>query len=110
MVLPVDLYTVQLAGCVKAAVVNNFTVAKVQRGNGVHLFFAQRKTKNIEIFYHSLLADGFGDGGNSPLIMPAQNHLGNRFFMAGRNFYQGFLFKDVFLCFRQRPQACGTTP
>lgn len=96
LILSVNFYAVGLPGRVKATVVDHLAVPKIHGGNPFHLPVAQRKIKNISIFLHSFFMDGFGSGGDSPLSVPAQDHLHGGFSVFFRDCDQRFVWKDVF--------------
>lgn len=53
----------------------------IQEKARIHIFRAQFKIKDVEIFNNSFLPNGFGNDNYSSLGQPAKNYLGDAFFV-----------------------------
>ena len=106
----VNLDTVQLSGCAEAAVVDDLAVPDIHRGNRFHLFFGEGKVEDVQVFTHPLRMHRFGDGGNSPLVVPPQDDLRGALSLFLRDAHQGPVLEDVLLGLRKRPPGLRHHP
>lgn len=56
-------------------VIYDFAVTGVHGLNLLHILFRQSEIKYIQVLFHSVLVDGFGDYDHTALDIPAKCHL-----------------------------------
>ena len=60
-----------------------------------HIFRAQFKIENSDIFEHPFLVDGFSQRNDASLDNPAENDLGHTFIVPGSDCKQGFILENI---------------
>ena len=92
-------------GISRVLVLSEECLPLIQLRNGKHIIVRQRKIKDIQILFHSFEMDGFCQRYNSPLNIPAEDHLCRAFPVLCSDVQQGFILKNLLFPFRKgRPR------
>ena len=75
-----------------------------------YAFVKKPKIKDIQIFYHPLLVDCLGNGGDIPLDMPAEDDLGCGFAVPAGDLGQHLMVENIFLCLGEGAPRLGKNP
>lgn len=77
------------------------TFPSIQCFDGSHIFFAQGKIKDLEILFHPVFVDGFGNDNHIALKQKTQGGLGSCFSIAGADGSQYGVGEQIVSTFRK---------
>lgn len=104
-----NLILVEPLGGHIALVIDDLTIADIQRINGSHIGLIQPEIKDSHVLLHPLRIDCFRDGDDIMLHVPPQHDLSDRAIIFRRNLDQFRMMENITLPFIERSPGLQLT-